>query len=299
METNNQLTVAPVRKNAVAIRREMVKIPAIMSTFSPVDKAIFLASTAKTIAEYDSVGLATELNTALKWIAKDIGYRDNDDADRQYLVIRTAEILKRYYSGFTMKDFRMAFEMSITGELDEFLPKGRDGKAERNHYQQFNAEYICRILNAYKARRAQVLKKAQDVMLEQELPSDPKMIERCLCENRKRTIYAFLHYKYRGKLPELTSIDEKLIYDVLAACGLADDVEITLAEQQALINECVQDLRRKGKEGDANRMRKSGGDGLEFKTYLRCRRNAIKSTFDWMLDREYQITNYIKFENEN
>lgn len=295
METNNQLTVAPVRKKAIEIRREMVKIPAIMSTFSPVDKAVFLASTDKTISEYDSVELATELNTALKWIAKDIGYRDNDESERQYLVIRTAEILKRYYSGFTMKDFRMAFEMSITGELDEFLPKGRDGQAERNHYQQFNAEYICRILNAYRGRRAQVLKRAQDKLPDVELPPDPEYSRYCRNQNRQMCIDAFLNYKYRGHLGYESSLQDKLIYDVLTKCGLADAINVTDAEQQALIDERIKELCKQGNWRKAKRLQDDGSE-MEFSAYLKSRRKAIKSTFDWMLEREYQITDYVTFE---
>ena len=143
-QNNNQIAVRPVQKTAVMIRREMVNIPAVMGALGPVEKAVFLASTAKTIAEYNAAELSAELAVALKWICKDVGYRSPDESDRQYLVIRTAEILKRYYTGLTLKDFRMAFEMSITGELDDFLPRGRDGQPDRNHYQQFNAEYVAR-----------------------------------------------------------------------------------------------------------------------------------------------------------
>lgn len=296
METNNAISMVPARKSAIAIRREMVKIPAVMSTFSPVDKAIFLASTAKMIAEYDGVDLTIELANTLKWIAKDIGYRDNDDADRQYLVVRTAEILKRYYAAFTMMDFRMAFEMSLTGELDEFLPKGRDGQPERNHYQQFNAEYICRILNAYKARRARVLGKAQEVMPERELPIDPQVSLRCRNQNRQMCIDAYLWYKYHGRLPDMGIVVEKLIYDVLAKIGLAETVAVTTNDQQEIINASIKELKSLGRDREANQIKKSNGRGLEFKAYIRSRRKAIQNTFDWMLEREYQITNYIKFE---
>ena len=151
-------------KSAVVVRREMAKIPAVMDALGPVERSVFLASTDKTIAEYDANELSIELAKALKWIAKDVGYRATDESERGYLVVRVAEILKRYYDGLTMRDFKMAFEMSITGELDDYLPKNRDGQADRGHYQQFNAEYVCKILNAYKYRRAAVLKKANDAM---------------------------------------------------------------------------------------------------------------------------------------
>ena len=142
---NNQIAVRPVQKTAVMIRREMVKIPAVMDALGPVERVVFLASTDKTIAEYDAAGLAAELATALKWICKDVGYRSPDESDRQYLVIRTAEILKRYYSGLSLKDFRMAFEMSLTGELDDFLPRGRDGQPDRNRSEEHTSELQSRI----------------------------------------------------------------------------------------------------------------------------------------------------------
>ncbi len=62
-QNNNQIAVRPV-KTAVMIRREMVKIPAVMGALGPVEKAVFLASTAKTIAEYDAAELSAELAVA-------------------------------------------------------------------------------------------------------------------------------------------------------------------------------------------------------------------------------------------
>ena len=122
----NGLTIG--KPTPVMIRREMLKRPEVMKALDPIERAVFIASTEKTIEEYSSGELLTELATALKWIAKDIGYRVTDEADRQYMVVRTAEILKRYYRNFTLKDFRMAFEMAITGALDEFLRADATGR---------------------------------------------------------------------------------------------------------------------------------------------------------------------------
>ena len=256
-QNNNQIAVRPVQKTAVMIRREMVKIPAVMGALGPVEKAVFLASTAKTIAEYDAAELAAELATALKWICKDVGYRSPDESDRQYLVIRTAEILKRYYAGLSLKDFRMAFEMSLTGELDDFLPRGRDGQPDRNHYQQFNAEYVCKILNAYKGRRAWVLRKANEAV--------PK-------EEPKR--------------------------DELAAVGLADKIEITLADQKEIWQRTINDYARRGYVGDVRRLKESGTDDpeLEHGSFVLARRKALAATFRRMVEQEINITDYIKFE---
>lgn len=298
METTNNIILRPAVKSAVMIRREMAKMPAVMDALGPVERAVFLASTAKTIAEYSGSELAVELNTTLKWIAKDIGYRATDESDTQYLVIRTAEILKRYYSHFTLKDFRMAFEMSITGELDDFLPKGRDGQPDRNHYQQFNAEYICKILNAYKGRRAWVLKKAHEATPRPEQKPDAERQAYYKNEARKMCVNAYYHFKYRGRLPYLTAVGEMLCYKILSDSGLADEIVVTEVEQRAILQRTINEFVRNGNVGDVNRLKKEGtrAKDVEYGSFVLARRKALERTFAWMVEQEIQITDYIKFE---
>lgn len=297
-QNNNQIAVRPVQKTAVMIRREMVKIPAVMDALGPVERAVFLASTDKTIAEYDAAGLAAELATALKWICKDVGYRSPDESDRQYLIIRTAEILKRYYAGLSLKDFRMAFEMSLTGELDDFLPRGRDGQPDRNHYQQFNAEYVCKILNAYKGRRAWVLRKAHEAVPKEEPKPNPERERYYRNQTRRDCINAFESFKETGRMPEISPIAEMLYYDELAAAGLADKIEITLADQKEIWQRTINDYARRGYVGDVRRLKESGTDDpeLEHGSFVLARRKALAATFRRMVEQEINITDYIKFE---
>lgn len=297
-QNNNQIAVRPVQKTAVMIRREMVNIPAVMAALGPVEKAVFLASTAKTIAEYNAAELSAELAVALKWICKDVGYRSPDESDRQYLVIRTAEILKRYYTGLTLKDFRMAFEMSITGELDDFLPRGRDGQPDRNHYQQFNAEYVCKILNAYKGRRAWILKKAHEAVPKEEPKRDPAKDRYYRNETRRNCIKAFESFKENRRLPEMLPIVEMLYYNELAAVGLADEIEITLADQKEILQRTINDYARRGYIGDVRRLKESGTDDPELKhgSFVLARRKALAATFRRMVEQGINITDYIKFE---
>ena len=278
------------------MRREMVSNPAVMAVLGPVEKAVFLASTAKTIAEYNGAELTAELAVALKWICKDVGYRATDEAEMQYLVIRIAEILKRYYSGMSLKDFRMAFEMSITGELDDFLPKGRDGQADRNHYQQFNAEYVCKILNAYRARRGWIIKKANDAMpkAEKRMPEAEREFYRN--ESRKECARAFYCYKYRGCLPPMSPIAEMLCYNMLAAVGLADEVEAGEQEQKYALQRTINYYASKGNLADVARLEKEGtrAKELEHDIYVLARRNEIRRAFGRMVEQELQITDFIK-----
>lgn len=299
-QNNNQIAVRPVQKTAVMIRREMVKIPAVMDALGPVEKAVFLASTAKTISEHTPAELAAELNTALRWIAKDIGYRATDESDTQYLVIRTAEILKRYYAGMTLKDFRMAFEMSLTGELDDFLPRGRDGQPDRNHYQQFNAEYICKILNAYKGRRAWILRKAHEAMPpEPEKQISPEESRRLRNATKTECIQAFEYFKENGRLPDMSPIAEMLYYDLLATAGLVPEIVVTIDEQKAILQRTINEFARRGMVGDVRRLQQAGKDAPELQhgAFTMARKKALKAAFAKMAADGINITDYIKLED--
>ena len=286
-------------KSAVVVRREMAKIPAVMDALGPVERSVFLASTDKTIAEYDANELSIELAKALKWIAKDVGYRATDESERVYLVVRVAEILKRYYDGLTMRDFKMAFEMSITGELDDYLPKGRDGQADRGHYQQFNAEYVCKILNAYKYRRAAVLKKANDAMPpEPEKPITKEQAKELRNRTKQDCINAFEQFKANGYMPDISPIGEMLYYELLADAGLAPRIVVTIEEQKQIFQRTINQLARRGMVGDMRRLEQAGPDAPELQhgAFTIARKKALKAAFAKMVADGINITDYIKLD---
>lgn len=298
----NNVSVALYRPQpgtkAVAIRRGMLQIPAVMKSLEPVERAVFIASTDRTIEEYAAQELAAELAKALGWIAKDIGYRATDSADWNYTIVRIAEILKRYYPNFTIKDFRMAFEMSVTGELNDYLPKGRDGQPDNNHYQQFNAEYVCKILNAYKMRRAAVLKKANDAVPKPEQERNPERERYYRNQTRREIIATVLHYKYRGYMPRLSPIGEMLVYDGLANVGLAEPVNVTEQEQRAIFERTLFELSQQQRIGEMNELKRTGhrAEQLQSSAFQLARRKALKAAIESIVNDEIQITDYIKFE---
>lgn len=276
----------------------MVSIPAVMGALQPVEKAVFLASTAKTVAEHDDRELAAELAKSLRYIAKDVGYRDTDEKERGYLVVRVAEILKRYYGGLTLKDFKMAFEMSITGELDDYLPRGRDGQADRGHYQQFNAEYVCKILNAYKYRRAAVLKKANDAMPQESGQLTQDETKHLHNTTKAECIKAFAYFKENGRLPDMSPIAEMLYYQLLAEAGLAREIVVTVEEQQVILNRMINKLAAKGMVGDVNSLKELGTDApdIQHGAFTLARKKALRAAFERMVAEGIEITDYIKFE---
>lgn len=277
-----------------ARRKELVQV----AGFTGVDAKILEASAEKMIAEYEPKELAVNMRALLKYISRDVGYRMQPD-DEQYVVTRTTSLLGNYYKFMTLHEIKLAFEMLVVGELDEYLPKDRNGQPDKNHYQQFNAEYLCKVLNAYKSRRSRAMKKASDAVPERpELPVSPDEAKRYRNINKASTIRAFLYYKYHGRLIKANAIEERLMYGVLAEVGLADAIDVPDNEQQMLIREQLKELTQRGRKDEAERLRHNT-DEMRFQAFLRCRRKAIKAAFDWLLDEDLQLINYISYEREN
>lgn len=60
-----------------------------------------------------------------RFIAMDVGFiipTENRD-DWTYICTRLLDLLKRYYSQLTLSEVKLAFELLITGELDDYLPR--------------------------------------------------------------------------------------------------------------------------------------------------------------------------------
>ena len=267
-------------KTPVERRREMMNVPAVMSALGPIEKSVFLASTAKPIDEYSGAELTNELSRALRFIAKDVGYRDTDENERGYL-----------------EDFRMAFEMSITGELDDFLPRGRDGQADRGHYQQFNAEYVCKILNAYKSKRAHVLKKAHEAMPKPEPERDLDAARTYSISIREELCNAYDSFRESDKMPNMSPIAEMLFYQLLSDAGLAPEIIVTIEEQKAILQRTINQLALKGNIGEMNQLKQAGPDApeLQYGAYTLARRKSLQSAFERMVANGIEIRDYIKF----
>lgn len=263
----NELIKANEPKTAVMIRREIAQEPSVLQSLKGVDRTIFLASTDKTVAEIPGIELTRELNKLLRVVCKDIGYRITDEGDIQYLVVRISELMKRYYANLTLKDFRLAFEMSITGELDDYLPKRADGTADRQHYQNFNSEYVCRILNAYRDRRSQTLVKVIDARPKME--ADPVRIQEAELGLKKDIIKAYNYFLENREMPQLSPLSEMCYYERLRDVGLAPEIIVTDEERQKAFQEAVEFYEKRGKTFDARRVREAGIDTEEIEASSR------------------------------
>lgn len=283
---------------AIEVRRRMVQLPEVAKALNPVEKYVFAASTKTPIAEIDDETLIAKTGQMFRLIAMDVGYIiPTNPEDWAYICTRLLDLLKRYYSQLTLSEVKLAFELLITGELDDYLPKDRDGNAERKHYQQFNADYFAKILNAYRRKQNGVIHKAYKALPEpkKELTPEEKRYYHNQAVARCREV--FLQYKYTGRFV-LGITDGMLIYDWLRKLGFANKIAGSEDDRKQAFARYMQRVAR----GFVNKyqafhVQRKGTDApeLDFTAYEIARDKEIKRTFDRMIADELQIDNYLDF----
>lgn len=283
---------------AIDIRRQMVQLPEVAKSLSGVEKYIFAASTKTQIAEIDDATLVAKTGQMFRFIALDVGYiiPTNTD-DWAYICTRLLDILKKYYSQMTLADIKLAFELATTGELDDYLPKDRNGQPDKAHYQQFNADYFAKILNAYRRKQNGVIHKAYQALPEpkKELTPEQKRYYHNDIESRNRL--AFLQYKYTGRV-DFGIAGEMFVYDWLVKVGLADTVKETEDDRrEALGRFLARAARGLVNEFTVYHVRKDGTKSkeIDYTAFEVARRKEIIKAFDRMIADGLQVDNYLNF----
>lgn len=206
---------------SVAVRRSMADNPGVIQSLNTIERVLFQATTETTIEEYDERTYIQQMTDALKWIAKDIGIRDTDGPEWSVNAVRICKTLARYYGNLTIKEIRLAFEMSVAGELDDYFPKDRYGNPNKEHYQNFNIEYVCRVIQAYNKRRANVIVKAYDKANQ---PDDPERVA-AISRNyfNDKLLEYIAYYKEHDEMPVIGLVSEVMICGILSQIGIIDD----------------------------------------------------------------------------
>ena len=270
---------------AIDVRSQMINVPEVMKALTPIERSMFEASVKTPVADISEEELTYNVGLIAKYITRDVGIKKVDDYD----ITRFRNILKSYYSLLSLQEIRMAFELAMTGGLDEYLPRDKDGNPDKNHYQTFNIEYITKILNAYKKCRRDTEHKAytafprQTDNLSQETKAHYKRAW------KKTFLNSYLRYKYRGELPD--NVNFFLLYSETDKMGLAEPIHVTEADRKEavsrmlkkahtgvikeFISECIRRQQTKHKDVDAEAM-------------IIARRRALKETFDYMIKNEIQ-----------
>lgn len=283
---------------AIEVRRRMVQLPEVAKALNPVEKYVFAASTKTPIAEIDDAKLVENLSLLFKRIAIDVGYIiPQNENDWNYIQSRLLDILKRYYSDMTLADIKLAFELATTGELDDYLPKDSQGNPDKKHYQQFNADYFAKILNAYRRKQNGVIHKSYKALPEPKKELTPEEKRYYHNQTVARCREVFLQYKYTGRFV-LGIADGMLIYDWLRKLGFANEVAGTEDDRKQAFARYMQRVARGFvNKYEAYHVQRKGTDApeLDFTAYEIARDKEIKRTFDRMIADELQIDNYLDF----
>lgn len=284
---------------AIDVRRAMVELPEVAKALTPVEKYIFVASTKKQIAEIDDETLIAKTGQMFRFIAMDVGFiipTENRD-DWTYICTRLLDILKKYYSQMTLADIKLAFELATTGELDDYLPKDSQGNPDKKHYQQFNADYFAKILNAYRRKQNGVIHKAYKALPEPKKELTPEEKRYYHNQTVARCREVFLQYKYTGRFV-LGITDGMLIYDWLRKLGFANEVAGTEDDRKQAFARYMQRVARGFvNKYEAYHVQRKGIDApeLDFTAYEIARDKEIARTFDRMIADKLQIDNYLDF----
>jgi len=285
---------------AIDVRRKMIGFTEVAKSLTNIEKYIFVASTKTQISEIDDSELIRITAQMFKFISIDVGYIiPTNNSDWQYICTRILDLLKRYYSDLTLADIKLAFELATMGELNKYLPKDSKGNPDKNHYQQFNAEYFGKILNAYKLKRENTIANAYESLPASQqniIPDEQKRLNNNL---KIELINDLIYYKYHCKIPNISGISEMLFYDVLANIGLAETISITDDEKKKALNSVM--IRIAGgwvNKYTAEHIRREGVEHEDVKmvAFWLARRNALIKTFDEIIEDEIQIKNFIKLE---
>ncbi len=122
------------------------------------------------------------------------------------------------YSGHTLEEMRMAFDMALVGKLD----------VDPNCYENFSCEYISRIMRAYRKWAGQEFKE-----LPTPPPPEPKKIESTSDFSMLRWLAQEIRYIRTGKPVELVSHQ---LYDYLDKRG---KITVTDAEKLAYFKKAI------------------------------------------------------------
>lgn len=315
----------PPGTKAIAIRRQMIEIPDVAKALTPVEKYIFTSSTKTQICEMvetlnfkiaesqikiqDAQEQKIEENrlkgeftakfaTLFRFIALDVGYRiPTEQNEWAYICTRLVDILKKYYSQMTLADIKLSFELATTGELNEFLPKDSHGNPDKNHYQQFNADYFAKILNAYQRKQNEVIFKAyaalpepkKGIDLEQQRIYRNSIVEQCR--------NAFLQFKYRNKF-NTGLFGDMFVYNWLHAVGLANDIQETDDDRETALSMYLQRAAagwyNKFTVEHVKRDRTKSRE-IDYTAFEVARLKEIKKAFTRMVAEELQVDNYLTY----
>lgn len=275
----------------------MLQVPEVVQALTATEKAIAICSTKTAIADLPKADLAKAVKLLFDNISKDLGIRTQNDADWTYKQTRMFELICKYFPDFTLGDFKFAFELLLVDELDNYLPRDSRGEADKKHYQNFNPEFLLKILKAYKQKRNEIFVKVHTAMPKPIAVISDEMRRKNEDSIKVRCIYSYLRYKYLGEL--IFDVRLYSVWEWLTSIGQDVEYKITNKDRQQGLNE----YRARIAKGyinsfDGAKVIKKGIYAPEIANEVQnvALMNAIKMAFDEMLADEVQVKEATTFK---
>ena len=275
----------PEKVNTAVIARKNLSTE-VLSALNPSERVILVSSTKKSISDYPLEELTAHVGKLSAMIAKDAGIKQVDT----YSATRFVDILRKYYYSLSLSEVKIAFDLGMTGQLDEYLPKDKNGHPDRNHYQSFSIEYVTKILNAYKSKFSDVQAKAYT-----SLPAPKREVT-----DREKQFYmskfvdamreSFIYYKYKGIMKPY--MNDMLVYSYLERMGIAEPIKVMQADMKSAVNRLINKNHKKVLNDFVCSCIRSMGvkhDSVPHEALILARIRAIRETFDYMVKNEINI----------
>ncbi|MFA5298322.1 MAG: hypothetical protein WC389_08970 [Lutibacter sp.] len=272
----------------VKIKQGLQLIPEQAKGLPPETKLIIKAINKQPIATLPQKELIKQVAEMVGFICRDIGIKAKPD---NYDITRFFDILLKYYFFLTLSEIKLAFEFTVSGRLDDFFPKDGQGNPDKNHYQSFSLEYVCKVLNAYMRRKRATLETVEALLPEHEytITDDEKRA------NRERLIADIIEqFENYRTTRQMVFIIPHLVTNLLIHAGLMEGEEIK--PDRDTVNELLRVLqfssnRREQKEA------KDYEDGMKFNVEYRARKKIeverIRTVFDKLIAEGKGIDTYL------
>lgn len=275
----------PEKVNTAVIARKNLSTE-VLSALNPIEREIWVSSTKKSISDYPLEELTTHVGKLSAMIAKDAGIKQVDT----YSATRFVDILRKYYYSLSLSEVKIAFELGMTGQLDEYLPKDKNGHPDRNHYQSFSIEYVTKILNAYKSKFSDVQAKAYTSLPAPEIEIPDRVKQFYMSKFVDAMRESFIYYKYKGIMKP--QMNDMLVYSYLERMGIAEPIQVMQADMKSAVNRLINKNHKKVLNDFVGSCIRSMGvkhGSVPDEAYIIARQRAIRETFDYMIKNEINI----------
>lgn len=259
--------------------RDIMKRVSPSGDFSPVEQKVIERANKPAISSLSDDELMEQVTNLVSGISSMVGLKQVSRNEITLFV----DFLRKYYKDLTISEVKLAFEYSVIGELDNYLPKDRNGEANKHHFQMLSMDYVSRILNAYKKLRSQVKIKVHKSESMKGLKSGESAKNEQI--NKRYLVASFERYFKNEEVPEFVvpHVYTRYLYEA----GLLDSMpEVTEADKKEVWKRIMNNKS----------MRQGSREKFQEKLNRKSQRNAsyraIIQVFDKLIENGDHLRNY-------